>query len=303
MVIGFLAAGVASYLFFSQDKAPAPSEDGSPRTFAAPRAKAKAPQEDAKKAKEPGDDKKAGKDGDNGEQESGPPDVVVDALFEILKGVREGNTDEPQRAEHTADLVAALEAAGMGTDINRTVAAEDTVWAIVRADAGRPFKGIKDDLLWRLAEGFARDLDIRLNQVEEKVAALSKLPAFEAPSGSLAMPWEVLKGFDFEQGAPLPDDVTAFEGKRVAINGYMVPLTEEERPTEFLLVSTLWDCCYGQAPKVNHGIVVTMKPKGAPYSDFPIIVVGTMEIGEELEDGEVISLFRMKATRVIEQDI
>lgn len=303
LVMGFCLAGVLSYVLFSPSS---PEDVEGPRSFGAPRADAGPAQPPVEALEGDGEDVGEGADAaarGEGDDKDGPPDVVVEALYDILKGIQQGNVDEVRRAELVTLLVKALDAAEMGEPLNRTVSAEDTVWAIVRADAGRPLKGVKEDLMWRLAEGFARDLDIRLNEVEPKVAALSKLPSFEAPAGHKALAWETLKGYDFKEGMTMPQNVRAFDKQKVAINGYMIPLTEEERPTEFLLVSTLWDCCYGQPPKINHGIVVTMKGKGAPYSDFPILVSGTLTVGEDKEDGEIISVYQMVAHKVTEQDI
>jgi hypothetical protein len=45
------------------------------------------------------------------------------------------------------------------------------------------------------------------------------------------------------------------------MTGFMLPIDEVENIKEFLLVQSLWSCCYGQPPDIN-GIVRVVMPKG-----------------------------------------
>ena len=57
--------------------------------------------------------------------------------------------------------------------------------------------------------------------------------------------WEVLGGFEYEEGMALPKPVRDLSGKKVGIAGYMMTLEEVEDIHEFLLVESLWSCCFG----------------------------------------------------------
>ena len=40
-------------------------------------------------------------------------------------------------------------------------------------------------------------------------------------------------------------------GKKVLMTGFMLPLDEVQNIKEFLLVQSLWSCCYGTPPDIN----------------------------------------------------
>ncbi len=227
-------------------------------------------------------------------QEDGPSDAVVEALHGVLSGVREGRREAADRAAYVSALEEALASESMGKPSTRLIASEEAVDAILKADAGRPLAGAREDLVWRLAEGFARDITARLDG-GAFFTSLKKLPEVKAPRGYAVASWEVLKGYEHVPGVAPPAEVLALDGAKVAINGYMVPLGEEERSRSFLIVSSLWDCCFGAAPKINHGIVVEVVGEGVKPTDFPVMAAGRLSVGEEREDGEVVSVYGLSA--------
>jgi hypothetical protein len=68
--------------------------------------------------------------------------------------------------------------------------------------------------------------------------------------------------------------------------------------TEFLLVQSLWSCCYGEPPEMNEAVVVSVPAEIESHSGVPIRVVGTLSVGEKLEDGEVVGLFELQAEQL-----
>lgn len=99
----------------------------------------------------------------------------------------------------------------------------------------------------------------------------------------------------------LPAEVKALHGKQVAIEGFMSPLAFDAGGVkEFSLVKDPSFCCFGMIPQMNHWIHVVM-PEGQRtefYSFDPIAVYGVLEVGEQYEDGYVVSLYRMVADKV-----
>lgn len=276
-------------------KDPAPPSDAAPKTFKAPRPAAKPVKETPPEAaEEPTDDTPSG--AAPGE-ESGPPDEVIEAVLGVLEGMRDGKKSSAHRGAYAATLARAMGDNSYCLPDRREPVAEAIVTAIGDADATRSLSGVKPEQMWRLAEAFSRDMAIRCGGEIPREGTITVLPKFKPPDGYAAMTWKTLKGYDFKAGKPLPANVTALHGEKVAINGYMIPLATKEKTREFVLVGALWDCCFGKPPKINHGVVVTIA-KGTNYSDFPILVFGTMEVGEELEDGEVISVYRLRADGV-----
>jgi hypothetical protein len=99
----------------------------------------------------------------------------------------------------------------------------------------------------------------------------------------------------------LPAEVRALHGKRVAFEGFMSPLAFDAGGVkEFSLVKDPSFCCFGMIPQMNHWIHVVMPENERTefYSFDPIAVYGVLEVGEQYEDGYVVSLYRMVADKV-----
>ncbi len=135
-----------------------------------------------------------------------------------------------------------------------------------------------------------------------------------APPGSAASPgglgqsdprftkleFDTLKSWRYVEGkTPIPDFIKKLDGKDIEMIGFMMPLTEVKDITEFLLVPSLWGCCYGQPPAVNHIVVVKM-PKGQTARVFNdvIRVRGRFNVGETKQDGYLVSLYVLTAERI-----
>jgi len=99
----------------------------------------------------------------------------------------------------------------------------------------------------------------------------------------------------------IPAPIRAFSGKKVAVQGFMVPMKIEKGATKsFLLVKDQSLCCYGRMPRMNEWISVKMSgEKSAKFiSDQPVTVFGKLDVGEEIEKGEVLSVYRLEAEDV-----
>jgi hypothetical protein len=122
------------------------------------------------------------------------------------------------------------------------------------------------------------------------------------PTGQvLELPIKELGNFDYdaEVGGNIPDDVTKLEGIQFRTSGYMIPLDQAESISEFALVPSLFACCFGQPPQIQHTIVVHC-PKGKAVEYFPdeLTVEGTLHVDEEKDGGFIVSIFQMDADSV-----
>ncbi|MDP9174932.1 MAG: DUF3299 domain-containing protein [Planctomycetota bacterium] len=121
------------------------------------------------------------------------------------------------------------------------------------------------------------------------------------PGQTLAIAIKDLGNFDFdaEKGGNIPDDVKKLEGCKFSTTGYMVPLDQAESISQFALVPSLFACCFGQPPQIQHTIVV-QTPKGKAVSYFPdeLVVEGTLHVSEQKDGGFIVSIFQMDATSV-----
>jgi hypothetical protein len=105
--------------------------------------------------------------------------------------------------------------------------------------------------------------------------------------------------YDAEKGGNIPEDVKSLNGAKIRTHGFMIPLDQADNITEFALVPSLFACCFGQPPQVQHTMVVHT-PKGKAVGYFPdeIIVEGTLVVNEKKEDGLVISVFEVNCISV-----
>ena len=105
--------------------------------------------------------------------------------------------------------------------------------------------------------------------------------------------------YDAEKGGNIPQDVKDLNGARIRTHGFMIPLDQADNITEFALVPSLFACCFGQPPQVQHTMVVHT-PKGKAVGYFPdeIVIEGTLVVNEKKEDGLVISVFEVNCNSV-----
>jgi len=117
----------------------------------------------------------------------------------------------------------------------------------------------------------------------------------------LELPIKELGNFEYDEqkGGNIPADVKQLEGSHFQTSGYMVPLDQAEAITQFALVPSLFACCYGQPPQIQHTIIVqTPKGKAVPYFPDQITVEGTLHVSEQRDGGFIVSIFQMDAVSV-----
>lgn len=100
----------------------------------------------------------------------------------------------------------------------------------------------------------------------------------------------------------IPDEVKALSGRKVSISGFMLPVEDDGNGRVSLFVlNGNYDMCYFGAPVMMNQWIVVRAREGQPvlFSHSPIRVYGQLEVGEEVRDGRVVSLYRMQADRVV----
>ncbi|MHC4938982.1 MAG: DUF3299 domain-containing protein [Planctomycetota bacterium] len=103
----------------------------------------------------------------------------------------------------------------------------------------------------------------------------------------------------------IPESILKLNGQKIAIRGFMMPVTQKEgRVTEFLLMKDQSACCFGVWPGMNEWIHVLMEEgQSAPMVwDIPTMVFGEFEVGEVYEKGILMSIYRMKFHKLIEPE-
>jgi len=220
--------------------------------------------------------------------------AVEAAIGELIEGVALGKLDETRRAEARLALIALLERWGWGTPANRDSGAAVIVQQIFdRAKLESRSVELSVPQVRAIAS-VARELARELSLLAVGASPGADGISAAVPAGHERISWNLLGGFTYREGEPLPPEVTALAGRQVAIFGFMLTLGDSERPREFVLVESLWGCCFGSVPDINQTILVRVAPEGvAEYSAAPLLVTGQLEVGEQREGGYVTSLYRL----------
>ncbi len=98
----------------------------------------------------------------------------------------------------------------------------------------------------------------------------------------------------------IPAQVKAFNGRRVALKGFMLPLkVEGGLVTELLLMRDQSMCCFGTVPKINEWVAVKMTGTGVkPVMDQAVTLSGTIKIGAMRENGYLVGIYQMDGERL-----
>ena len=101
---------------------------------------------------------------------------------------------------------------------------------------------------------------------------------------------------------PIPKQIQALNGKKVAIKGFVIPLANSESQAikEFLFADQLVSCLFCALLGYDQWMIGnTTDPKGFNIKDDqfeePITIYGTFDVGAKFEDGQFTGLYRIKA--------
>jgi len=144
--------------------------------------------------------------------------------------------------------------------------------------------------------------DIAAMRSAEAMLQAERKLAEQIKSGKLTgldkiLPFDELTSWPYEDGLKgMPKRVKDLSGKKVLMTGFMLPIDEVQNIKEFLLVQSLWSCCYGQPPDIN-GIVRVVMPKGKTTDYFfdPIKIIGTFKIEATVMDGYCVDIYQLHA--------
>jgi hypothetical protein len=93
----------------------------------------------------------------------------------------------------------------------------------------------------------------------------------------------------------IPSNIQSFDGRRVALKGFMLPLkVEGGKVTELLLMRDQSMCCFGTVPKINEFVTVKMLGSGTrAVMDQAVTLYGTLKVGEFTENGYLLGIYQM----------
>jgi hypothetical protein len=225
--------------------------------------------------------------------------AVEEAVRQLIESVALGQTEETYRADAQRELVSLLERWHWGTPENRSSGAAVIVQQIFdRAKVENRSVELSAQQLQAIA-GVAGELSRELLLLAVGSSPGADGIAEALPAGVERVTWNQLGGFPYREGGTLPPEVLSLQGHPVGIFGFMLTLGDSEAMREFVLVESLWGCCFGAIPDVNQTIIVRLAPDAnVDYSAAPLLVTGRLEVGEERQGGFVTSLYRIVDARV-----
>ncbi|HUO58808.1 MAG TPA: DUF3299 domain-containing protein [bacterium] len=160
-----------------------------------------------------------------------------------------------------------------------------------------------------------------LNQTSPALSASPTIYVPGAPQDTgdyEAVSFNLLSGFyfwdpleDIENGtaernkkkSKVPEKVLAYNGHKIAVTGFMIPVDEDEKfiVSTFVLAKNQMTCCYGASPRPNDWIYATVPPtakKVEDEMDVPLTVYGTLTIDGALSDPSMPTLYRLVVDKV-----
>ena len=152
----------------------------------------------------------------------------------------------------------------------------------------------------------------------QSLPIVNNLPPHDSGSGYEMIPYSSLTEFPYEIdweadglayefsafASRVPREVRTLSGKKVAMEGFMVPtvVNEENMVKEFLLMPDQLSCCFGQAPEAN-GWVVARSEKGVDVAmDRVIRILGTLTVQERWDEEFFVGLYHVECDEMIYDD-
>lgn len=116
-----------------------------------------------------------------------------------------------------------------------------------------------------------------------------------------SFPYKTNEDGELLPNQPIPSGVLALDKSKVAVSGYLVPIEyKEDKVSGVILVRNQLLCCYGEEPQLNEWVLVSVDPPVEAQLDVPVTFYGSFEVSPDIEEGQVISLYRMSATEMKE---
>ena len=208
-----------------------------------------------------------------------PFSLVANAVSFILQDVATEEAGAAERKELEGRLLLVLTRAGWGDVDARRRAASTAIATILKRAANQPNTKL-DRARGRAIKALGHSIASELHRELVTASAGPNTTDGSTPSAPTKLSWRLLGGFAHKKGQPLPAAVRALDGAEVVIEGYMLTLAETNDIRTFLLVESLWGCCFGKPPDLHQGILVRLI-SGPPldYLFTPIQVTGRLEVG------------------------
>lgn len=92
-------------------------------------------------------------------------------------------------------------------------------------------------------------------------------------------------------------EIQAMDGKKVEIQGFMLPLDMSEGNLRtFMLLKDQMACCFGNIPRLNEWVYVRVPKKKqiGVHQDVPITLFGTLRVGAKFEHEVLTGIYHLE---------
>ncbi|HYC78718.1 MAG TPA: DUF3299 domain-containing protein [Planctomycetota bacterium] len=246
---------------------------------------------------------------------AGSKDPLLDGMKAVVRDLVLKGFEDERKAELVERIRKILEAGDVGDDARRARESESLAATLLTIQRDYRPKGATDprrvptqdeeQRMRIMAETLSRDLYRRLPRAAAPTDATGAphtglyraAPVLNPPPGYRAVDWKTLRGFEYAQGMKLPEEVRKLHGEKVAIAGYMfLDGGDAGNLRRFMVIESLWSCCFGVPPDAPNQIlhVSIDGRRGVEFVGLPVMLLGTFDVGEKIEDGWVVSLYRIR---------
>ena len=144
-----------------------------------------------------------------------------------------------------------------------------------------------------------------------RAALAAEAPTPKLKAGYTPVTFNELSSFSYETDkdgkllptSVIPKAISKLDKSAVALSGFLVPIEfQEDKVSSLILVRNQLLCCYGEEPKLNEWVFVSVDPPVEAVTDVPVTLYGTFYATPDIEEDQVISLYRMEATEMERMD-
>ena len=105
----------------------------------------------------------------------------------------------------------------------------------------------------------------------------------------------------FNLDEQISPQIQAMNGKKVEIQGFMLPLDMSEGHLRtFILLKDQMACCFGNIPRLNEWVYVRVpkEKKISVHQDIPITLLGTLRVGAKFEREVLTGIYHLELDRI-----
>lgn len=105
---------------------------------------------------------------------------------------------------------------------------------------------------------------------------------------------------DQQISAMIPERIRAADGKKISVDGFMIPLEYNgKKVSKFILAMNQNTCCFGGNPQIHEFIIVSVAGAGVnDEMDIPLRVKGVLHVAVIRNQGKLAGIYRLEAESV-----